>query len=158
MEFKVGELIVHPIYGMGCIETIEDIAYLGKPNSPYYRIAIQNGTIWVSTQEQESAKIRQIIEKDDLAQYQKILSGEPKELNNDRYQRKIEISERLKSGTFKVLCEIVRDLRVRSRTKSLNEVDIATLRKASENLSREWAIAEGISVEEATEKINSFIK
>jgi RNA polymerase-interacting CarD/CdnL/TRCF family regulator len=157
MEFSVGDIVVHPSYGIGRIENMEQMEYLGQKAQPFYMISIQNGTIWVPANSDGSSKLRPLSGKDEIEACRAVLRSQPEKLNDDRYQRKIELAERTHSGTMLGLCEVLRDLTARSWERTLNENDIMMLRKVNESVSREWAAVEDISVSAAIRDMNAQI-
>lgn len=136
---------------------MEEIEYMGQKAQPFYAIAIQNGTIWVPAGVDGGTKLRRLSDKEELEKGRAILREEPQPLHDDRFQRKMQLVERMKPGTITCFCEVLRDLTGRKAARSLNEYDIAALRKASESVSREWAAVEEISVSAALREINALL-
>jgi RNA polymerase-interacting CarD/CdnL/TRCF family regulator len=157
MDFMIGDMVVHPAYGIGRIENKEEIEYMGQKAQPFYAISISNGTIWVPAGMDGGTKLRRLSDKEDLERCRAILRDAPQPLPDDRFQRKNQLAERMRPGTMDCFCEVLRDLTGRKSEKSLNEYDISALRKASEGVSREWAAVEGISVSAALREINALL-
>jgi CarD family transcriptional regulator len=157
MDFKIGDYVVHPAYGVGQVERLEERRFTGADARLYYKIDIANGTVWVPVQTDQPIRLRPITTKVELARYRKLLVKEPIPLNPDHRERQQELSERLKSGSFKTMCEVVRDLTARSWEKSLNEADSSSLRKAREALCQEWAASKGISLTDADQEVEALL-
>jgi len=157
MRFKVGERVVHPAHGIGQIVQIEEKRLFGEEARLYYEVATQKNTVWVPVEVDKTVGLRPLMTKDDLARYRKILKSRPTNLNKDHRQRHLELADRLKQGSFQVMCEVVRDLTARGWQKSLNEADTSSLRKAHEQLCQEWAAAEGVSTTEAAQAIEELL-
>nr|MBP7694292.1 hypothetical protein [Anaerolineales bacterium] len=102
-------------------------------------------------------ELRLLTPKAELARYRAILLEKPAVLTPDHRQRRLELINRLKLGSFQELCEAVRDLTARSWQKPLNEMDAAGLRRAREGLGREWAAAEGVAVPLALQEIDAIL-
>ena len=157
MEFKIGDYVVHPAYGVGQIDQLEERRFSGSDSRLYYKIDIANGTVWVPVQTDQPIRLRPITTKVELARYRRLLTKQPSPLNPDHRERQQELSERLRSGSFKTMCEVVRDLTARSWEKSLNEADGASLRKAREALCQEWAASKGISLTDADQEVEALL-
>jgi CarD family transcriptional regulator len=157
MQFQVGDYVVHPAYGVGQVDRIEERKFSGTERRLYYEVNIQNGTVWVPVETQNDSRLRPVTAKKDLARYRSLLKKIPSEMEPDHRKRHTELAERMKAGSFEVMCEIVRDLTARSWRQSLNEADLASLRKARESLCQEWSVAKGISLSDADHEIEALL-
>ncbi len=157
MHFIVGDTVVHPTYGIGKVMGIEEIQYHDTVTHPFYKISIDNATIWVQVSDAGEARLRPLTPRHELDLYRQILSSAPNELNEDRYKRYSDYHDRLKSPSFRIWCEIVRDLTARSWLKQLNEYDSSTLRRVTDILTKEWALSAGITDEEAAKEIKFIL-
>jgi RNA polymerase-interacting CarD/CdnL/TRCF family regulator len=101
--------------------------------------------------------LRKLTPKGDLAKYRGLLKSRPTPLATDHRQRQIEVTERLKQGSFQARCEVVRDLTAHSWHKPLTESSAILLRFANEVLYQEWAAAEGLSLLEATHEVEALL-
>jgi RNA polymerase-interacting CarD/CdnL/TRCF family regulator len=159
MQFKVGDVVVHPVYGVGDIVKIEEKRLSGIGARIYYEITLPRSTIWIPVKAQAAVGLRLVTARSDLDQYRNLLKSPPVPLNNDHPQRRhLELARRLKQGSFQVMCEIVRDLTASGERKPLGPIDKATLQKAQERLYQEWAMAAGISIAEATKEISTLLQ
>jgi RNA polymerase-interacting CarD/CdnL/TRCF family regulator len=157
MHFTIGDTVVHPTYGIGKVVEIEEIKYHDTVAHPFYKISVENATIWVQVSDAGEARLRPLTPRHELDRYRKVLSDDPTPLNDDRYKRYAEYHDRLKSPSFKVWCEVVRDLTAHGSQKQLNENDSSTLRRVTDILAREWALSAGISPEDAAQEIKSIL-
>jgi RNA polymerase-interacting CarD/CdnL/TRCF family regulator len=158
LHFNVGDIIVHPTYGIGKVAGIEEMQYQDSQTHPYYKIEIENGVIWVQVDDAGEARLRPLTPAAELDTYRQVLTSPPTPLSEDRYKRFSEYNARLKSPSFKVWCEIVRDLTAHSLVKRLNEYDSSTLRKVSDILSKEWALSAGIPMADAQKEIKTILQ
>jgi CarD family transcriptional regulator len=129
MEIKHGDYVVHPTFGVGCVETIEDREIGEQGRRTFYRLAFDKMTVWVPVQPPMSSGLRPVTPLNDLGQYYTLLRSQPVALENDFRLRQIELDKRLKQGTFQALCEVVRDLSATPWLKSLSSFDAALLKK-----------------------------
>lgn len=159
MQLKIGDLVVHPIYGVGDIVKIEEKQFSEIEACLYYQIAFSGSTLWIPVKAQADVGLRLVIAKSDLDQYRGVLKTTPDPLNKGKPQRRhLELAERLKPGSFRVMCEVVRDLTALSRKKSLGVTAKTMLRRTRERLQQEWAVAANLSVAEATQEIDTLLQ
>ena len=156
MRFEVNDWVVHPQHGVGRVVKLESREFDPGTARLYYEVAISKGTIWVPVDGPPSG-IRKLTAKHDLAQYRSVLKSRPKPLGTDHRQRQLELTGRLRQGTFQARCEVVRDLTAHSWDKPLGEGSATLLRTAHEVLYQEWAAAEGLSLSEATHEIEALL-
>lgn len=157
MELQVGDSVVHPIYGVGHIVHVGNRRFTGTEARLYYQVLTDNTTVWIPAESFEKIGMRQLPSKRDLASYRTLLKTCPVSFDANHSKRRIEVAERLKLGSFKSLCEMVRDLSARGWAKPLGTADAVSLRRAHERLCREWAAADGALVAEATKEIDDLL-
>lgn len=155
--FQVGEVIVHPSHGVGRVVQLAEKQFSEATASLYYELALAKGTLWVQAESAEAARLRPVTPKAELARYRSVLQSTPEPLHKDHRQRNLELTARLRPGSFLGLCEVVRDLTARGRHKPLNDYDAAALHRVQERLYNEWAAAAGVSVAEATGEIMTLL-
>jgi RNA polymerase-interacting CarD/CdnL/TRCF family regulator len=157
MSFKAGDSVVHPIYGVGRIVRLEDRSLAEDETRLYYVIVADKSTVWVPVDAGQGIGLRQLTPKRDLDGYRHVLKSDPTPLDKDHKKRRSEIIERLKAGSFRMMCEVVRDMTARSRRKPLYDADTALLQKARIDLCREWAASDGVSVEMAFQEVDALL-
>ncbi len=157
MQFRVGDRVFHPIHGVGHIEIIEKKKFLGNVPRLYYQIHTEKSTVWVPVDAQQSVGLRLLTPKRELERFRAILKGRPASLTNNHSKRHLEIANRLNEGSLEMMCQAVRDLSARSWRQSLSSADAASLRKARDRLYQEWAAAEDVSIEKATEEVEALL-
>lgn len=160
MRYQVDDRVVHIHHGVGRVVGLVNSSFAGAESKLYYEIALGQSTVWVPVQSSASpsVELRALTRKRDLEQYRQVLRSQPTKLSTDHRQRRLDLLEMLKAGTFESLCMIVRDLTAQSQLKTLNDVDSLTLRQAHANLTQEWAAAEGISLVDATRQIEALLR
>jgi CarD family transcriptional regulator len=155
MPYNIGDWVVHPMHGVGQVMGLERRQF-AQAAQLYYEIAIARGTLWVAANT-PLAGLRGVTAKGDLPHYRTVLKGSPGPLDKNYHQRRDELRERLKAGTFQVKCEVVRDLTAYGWPRRLGEVDSALLRQARESLCQEWAASEAVTVAEATHEVEALL-
>ena len=73
-------------------------------------------------------------------------------------QRQVELTDRLRQGSFKARCEVVRDLSALGWDKPLGDGNATLLRSAHHALDEEWAMAAGVSLREATLEVQALLQ
>jgi CarD family transcriptional regulator len=156
MAFEVNDWLVHPQHGVGRVISLQRRQIASGTSQLYYEIAISKGTIWVPVNGPPNG-LRRLTAKGDLAQYRGLLRSRPKALDKDYRQRQIDLAERLKGGSFRARCEVVRDLSAYRWNKPLTESSAMLFRTAHEMVHEEWAAAAGVTPGEAAEEIEALL-
>lgn len=144
-------------YGIGHIREIEEKNFSEQGARLYYKIALSNRTIWIPVEAHEVSGLRLVTAKSDLDYYRSLLSSSPVPLEKDYHRRHLELTSRLKQGSFQVMCEVVRDLTGLGWQKPLGRSDAAILQRTRERLLQEWATSASVSMAEATAEIDSLL-
>ncbi|HEY4690395.1 MAG TPA: CarD family transcriptional regulator [Anaerolineae bacterium] len=157
MQFKAGDDVVHPAHGVGHIVRLEERQLAEAELRWYYVMTTEKGTVWVPVHSAGSIGLRTVTAKQELDQYRHLLKSRPTPLERDHKKRRLEVNTRLKQGSFRVLCEVVRDLTAFGWHGRIGEGDAAFLTKLRDNLRREWAAAAGLSMPEADQEVDSLL-
>ncbi len=157
MQFKAGDYVVHPTYGVGSVLRLEEKQLAEAATRLYYVIDVEKSTVWVPVDAHGATELRKVTPSHDLEQYRRLLKGKPTQLEKDHHRRRLFIAERMKNGTFSVMCEVVRDLTAHGWAKPLSDVDATSLQKIRAGLFREWAAAAGISIDQAKNEIDALL-
>jgi CarD family transcriptional regulator len=158
MEFDAGDYVVHPSYGVGNIVRLEEKRLAEADLRLYYVLAVEHSTVWVPVQATGAVGLRRVTPRQELEQYRRVLKGKPTALDRDHHKRRAEINERLKRGTFLAICEATRDLAAHGWHKPLNDVDASMFQKVHDNLCREWAASEGVTVADAAREVDGLLQ
>ncbi|MBQ6607309.1 MAG: CarD family transcriptional regulator [Firmicutes bacterium] len=155
--FSVGEKIVYPVHGAGVVESIENREILGEVRS-YYVLRITSGDLQVLVPVDTAEKVgmRLVSDAERLQQARNVLSGpaSPWEENwNRRYRLNM---DKIKSGDICELAEVVRNLTLRDNAKGLSAGEKKMLDNARRILLSEIVLADGITTEEASARLNSL--
>jgi CarD family transcriptional regulator len=157
MRFKIGESVVHPAHGVGQVVGVKTQQFFDRDGEEYYEIALPNGTVWVPVSDEDQIGLRLVVDSAELATCREVLLSQPTEMNKDFRKRRMEVTERLREGSLRSMCAVVRDLTAISWQKPLSEADSATLHKIYDNLCREWAASGGLSVEDANHLVEALL-
>lgn len=159
MQLKIGDLVVHPAFGIGHIAAIEEKQFSKKGvGRLYYKVTRLNHTMWIRVEAQESNRLRLVTAGSDLDQYRELLRSPPVSLNANQQQRQLELSSRLQEGSFQGVCEVMRDLTAWNYRQPLGQADTTTLQKTRISLYDEWAVAAGLSTTAATNEVDMLLQ
>jgi RNA polymerase-interacting CarD/CdnL/TRCF family regulator len=77
MQFKIGDRVVLPAYGIGQLREIEEKNFSEQGARLYYKIALLKRTIWIPVEAHELSGLRLVIVKRDLDHYRNVLKSPP---------------------------------------------------------------------------------
>jgi len=159
MTFNVGDQVVHPQHGVGQVVKLEDRAFGSGVTRRYYEVSIQSAgsTLWVPY-DPPSYGLRKLARRSDIDNCRSILASRPSPLNDDARSRQSNLADRLKEGTIRVQCEVVRDLYAFGEHKSLYGSMAGFFRQTQNVLCEEWATVEGITLQEAVQEVTFLLE
>ncbi len=136
---------------------LEERAFEGVTRR-YYEISITSAgsTIWVPLE--PSFGLRKPVGRAEIDHCRQILGAQPTPLVGEVRTRQAELTNRLKQGTIRTQCEIVRDLYAYGEHKSLYGSMAGFFRQTQNVLCQEWAMVEGVTLPEALEEVNSLLE
>jgi RNA polymerase-interacting CarD/CdnL/TRCF family regulator len=159
MQLKIGDLVVHPAFGIGHIAEIEEIQFSKKEAAHlYYKITRLKHTIWIRVEAQEPSGLRLVTARSNLDQYRDLLRSPPVSLNANQQQRQLELGSRLQEGSFRGVCEVMRDLTAWNHHQPLSQADRTILQKTRISLYEEWATAAGVSATAAISEVDMLLQ
>jgi CarD family transcriptional regulator len=157
-KFKVGELVVHPKHGVGEVVALNEREFTPGSKQEYYEISIPGGsTVWVPLDPTASG-LRKLALKSEINDCRLILGGAPAPLLQDARYRQSEQSARLKQGTLRAQCEVVRDLYAFGEHRSMNGTIGSFYQAVRDVLCQEWAFVEGITRSQAVLEIDTLLQ
>ncbi len=158
MQFQVGDHVVHPMYGVGTIQSWTEQQFPGGLRRAYYVVKTEGATVWVPIDAQGGTVLRGIVARQSLAECRRLLSSAPVHLDKNQRMRQLELEGRLKDGLLPALCKTVRDLRALGAQGSLRPTDDRLLKRIYKALCEEWAAAEGVSEQAAVREIEDLLQ
>lgn len=158
-RFKIGDKVLHPLYGAGTVVAIEEQRDNGMVRE-YYAIELvrRTGRLLTPVDRAEQVGLRKPISKKDRAKLLRILSGTPTTLAEDYPKRRKKIKETWRQGSFVEIGQVVRDLAWRKSEGNATMGDRRLLERAKEVLAEELAASDGVAKDEAMERIESVIE
>ena len=147
MKFRVGDPVMHWTYGLGKIIRLERRSFTGQ-KTLYYVVKLRDGTVWVPADD-VGQRLRHPFSKLGFKRILATFSGPAQPLPEDRQERKLQLSERLKEGKPGSLCQLIHDLEAFQRGHHLNDIDQLLMKRAREILLSEWGYALSIKPTQA---------
>jgi CarD family transcriptional regulator len=156
--FNIGDQVVHPQHGVGEVVRLEDRDFESGVTRRYYEVSIPNAgsTLWVPL-EPPAYGLRRLAVRSEIDACRKILASLPVPLTDDARTRQSILLERLKRGTIRVQCEVVRDLYAFGEHKSMYGSMAGFFRQTQNVLCEEWALVEGVTLEAAAQEVNALL-
>jgi len=122
--YQVGEKIVHPLYGAGIIENLEEKEVEGMLQTYYVlQIPVGNLKIMISAAKAEAQGIRSIHHKDEIVQVIASITHTQVDMPDNWNQRYKENMERIKSGQLAEVSLVYRNLLLRERERGLSTAE-----------------------------------
>jgi RNA polymerase-interacting CarD/CdnL/TRCF family regulator len=157
MQLEIGDLVVHPAFGIGHIVKIEEKLFSEQETRLYYKVVRLKHSMWIRVEAQAVSGLRLVTAKGDLDHYRDLLKSPPVSLNTNLQQRQLDLVGRLTQGSFQGVCEVMRDLTAWGWREPLDRADATILQKTRDSLSQEWAAAAGVSTSEAIKEIDALL-
>lgn len=158
-EFKVGDKVLHPVYGSGILTSIEERTDDGKTGEYYViELAQGKGRLVTPVQKAEQLGLRKPVSKRNRSTLSRVFSGRPRKLPEDYRKRRGGINERLREGSFVDVGRVVRDLAWVERRGQATTGDRRLLQRAKGLLAEELAASDDIEEEEAMERIEAALE
>lgn len=157
MNFNQGDRVVHQNFGVGTVQSIEGMKFSGSQPRLFYRVEFPKTTIWVPVGNQPSGGLRPVTPKNQLYRFRDLLKSSPRTLDTDFRLRHKELENRVESGSFEALCEVIRDLSAWNHRKPLNNYEKELLKQLRSALAAEWSVASGMNIREALDEIDGYL-
>jgi CarD family transcriptional regulator len=155
--FEVGDKIVHPAHGAGVIAAIEQKEVLDE-FSRYYiiELAAHDMRLMVPVRMAEEIGLRSVAGEKRSYEILVMLESAPDELPDDFKKRQAHLMERLREGDAMTLAAVVRDMARRSIEKTYSPTEARLYEQARNMLGGELALALGMELEHALERIEAL--
>ena len=154
--FLIGDKVVYPMQGIGIIDRIEDKIFSGE-NREYIIVKIlsNNLEIMIPSDKISNSNLRKITDNSTLEDVLFDLTNKNNNIEGvsakERYQNNM---TKIKSGSLKDSAEVVYDLILMNKEKSLNASEKQLFNNAHKFLVQEVSFIKDISETEATDFLN----
>jgi len=158
MMFNIGDQVIHPQHGVGEVVKLEDRAFGSGVTRRYYEVSIPSAgsTLWVPL-DPPGYGLRKLAKRSEIELCREILASSPEPFMDDPRTRQANLLKRLKQGTIRAQCEVVRDLYAFGEHKSLYGSMAGFFRQTQNVLCEEWALVEGVTLEEAEQEVIALL-
>jgi RNA polymerase-interacting CarD/CdnL/TRCF family regulator len=153
----IGDWLVHQKHGVGQFNG-KATMHIGGKESNYFRLEIENGTIFVPEDRMNNENFRPIASQKTILEMIDILSRPPKKMAKGFLVRTNQISVMMRVNSLLDMARIVRDLYGRRRartTLSVTEQDL--LQKLSKRVTSEWAVVTGLDENEIQKQMRDLL-
>jgi CarD family transcriptional regulator len=159
MEFKVGEDIVYPKYGVGTILEIKSRKLeQGRTKGVLIRFPARHMEVWVPEERLRNTKVRKPITRGQSRKIYAVLRRRASfKMSSKAKERAQHYKDKVLSGDPVELAETVRDLVRLSIRKSLNVREAEIANAALRTLIRELALATGKDVETVRGELDDML-
>ena len=157
--FKIGDRIAYPVHGAGVIEAIEERNILGQDRQYYVmRMPLNDMKVMIPLDSIAEIGVRPIIGVEELSRVFSVLSADVTKMPQNWNRRYRANMDRIKSGDIYEVAEVVRNLVLRDREKSLSTGERKILNNARQILLSEIILAGNLQESEVFDMIDNVIK
>ncbi len=151
--FSIGEKVIYPMQGIGIIERIEDKIFSGKSKEYIIvKILSNNLEIMIPTDKISNSNLRKISDNSTLENVLFNLTNENDKLKDISTKERYKINmDKVKSGSLKDSAEVVYDLILMNKEKTLNTSEKQLYNTAHKFLVEEVSQIKNITQIEATD-------
>ena len=148
--YQIGEKIVHPLYGAGVIENLEEKEVEGVLQSYYVlQIPVGNLKIMISAAKAEAQGIRGIHQSDEIVGIISSIIDAQVEMADNWNQRYKDNMERIKSGQLSEVSLVYRNLLLRERERGLSTAEKKLMTTSKQIILSELILAKNMERTEA---------
>ena len=148
--YQLGEKIVHPLYGAGIIESLDEKEIDGVKQTYYVlQIPIGNLTIMISAAKAEAQGIRGIHSAEEIVPIISSVVNDPIDMPDNWNQRYKENMERIKSGKLTEVSLVFRNLLLRERERGLSTAEKKLMTTAKQIILSELILSKDMDRTEA---------
>jgi RNA polymerase-interacting CarD/CdnL/TRCF family regulator len=157
MNYQIGDQVVHWLYGLGKVTSIDEMSLAGQTRL-YYVVVIDQLTIWVPVVETGQSCLRIPTTSSDFKLLLNLFDGPGTQLPDHQHERQKELAQRMQRKTLGDICHIICDLNSRSRVQKLTRNDYSVLKRAKELLLIEWEVSLGTPHASALRELDVLLK
>jgi CarD family transcriptional regulator len=158
-KYLVGQKVMHPLHGIGTVETIEEKSILGKTNK-FSVINFTTDRLKIMVNLDQKSMIRGLISEDDV---QKVFESFKKCTDEScipaRSSERFNLNmKKIKSSDIFQMAEVIRDLSELNKKKKLSRKEQTLLKQAKKIFCSEVSYVNNISPEEAEALVDQKVE
>ncbi|MEA4932876.1 MAG: CarD family transcriptional regulator [Lawsonibacter sp.] len=158
MSFRIGDKVVHPMYGAGVLESVVQKKIDGVVREYYImKLPDRSMVVMIPIESSEEIGVRPVV---DEYQADRVLAAIPTiqvEMTTNWNHRYRENLERLKSGDLLEVATVVKGLTIRDSKRGLSTGERKMLHSARQILISELVLSKSLSYEAVEEKLNTAL-
>ncbi len=160
LKFKIGDKAVYPAHGVGVVERIETKEISGAILSFYViRILDSDVTVMIPITNVQNVGLRELIPPEKVNQVYRIFEKKDVVIDSTTWNRRYrEYMEKIKTGSVFEIAEVMRDLYILKKTKTLSFGERKMLDTARNLLVKELALAKLVSEDEIEKNILKYFE
>jgi CarD family transcriptional regulator, regulator of rRNA transcription len=156
--FGVGDTVVYPHHGAGCILEVVEQDFQGKPRRYYSIRMIHNDmTILVPVDGTEKAGIRPVIPEPMVEEVIGVLRDDPTKMPKDWNRRVKHNREKISTGDVLEIADVVRNLALRDHEKGLSTGEKQMYGKVKRILASELMYAKHMPEDDAVSFLDGVL-
>lgn len=154
---NIGDKVFIAKYGAGIVKEIKNVPYV-KNEEKYVNILLffDNMNILIPINKINNYSIRNILDEESLDELLEIIKDEPERIEKNWNKRYRKNRQKIDSGDFLKICEVLRDLYYLKKNSLLPQGEEKILERVEGIVVSEIMLSFGISLEEAYIKIRGF--
>ncbi|MCE1247466.1 MAG: hypothetical protein LWY06_12545 [Firmicutes bacterium] len=157
-KYSIGQKVMHPLHGIGTVESIEEKHVLGK-TSRFSEIYFSSERLKLMVNlDSESNMIRSLISKDEIPNILKVMKNSNNDLSIRASERFNINMKKIKSADIYMMAEVVKDLSDLKKCKKLSCKEETMLKQTKKILSSELSYVSDMPQEEAEGMIEQMVK
>jgi len=156
MNFQVGDPVIHWAYGLGKVVRLDEKMVNGHIDE-YYVVQIKDLTLWVKINQTDEHGLRSPTSAEDFKEILPLLSSPAEPLSINRFTRKMQLTELMRTRTLESICCLIRDLVCYKREHKINDDDNSTLNYARDFLVDEWSVSLSVPIQQAERELKKLL-
>jgi CarD family transcriptional regulator len=159
LEFKVGQKVVYPNYGVTVVEKVEPSDWDGVQQTCYHlRLLSNNAQILVPTANRDLVGLRPLCANKEIRSLFAILEDGNIDTYKDWKGRYKQNTDKMRTGHLAEVAEVLKNLRLVSEKKSLSFREKKMYERAKKFIVCEVAHVKSISEEDAAEMVETALE
>jgi len=155
-KYKIGQKVLHPLHGIGTVETIEEKRILGKTGK-FSVINFSNDRLKIMVNLDQKSMIRALTSNEDINKVFDHLKKNASNLPSRSSERYNLNMKKIKSSDIYQMAEVIRDLCDLNKRKKLSRKEASMLKQAKKIFCSEVSYVRKISEEDAEKMLEDLI-
>lgn len=149
--FEVGDRILHPLHGVGVVESLKTQEILGEKQQYYVvDLSMRRMKVMIPINKCEEVGVRRITNSEQIDQVFKKVKGKKVTDMPANWNRRYKYNlDKIKTGDLNEAAEVFRSLRIKEKAKGLSMGEKKMLDNVRQLLVGEYAYSKNINMEDA---------